>query len=115
METTKYWRRQGWEQACMWAAYTWERVGRSLSGGNSEKNGFGGWIHMRESGKKFNWRKQWEQNGFGGEMKDGVVGMVMDMVDWEGGEHDGPVVSGVWKSMLSLSLMRLGSKEFWPF
>ena len=41
METTKYWRCQGWEQACMWAAHAWEKMGRSLSGRNSEKNGFG--------------------------------------------------------------------------
>ena len=46
-------------------------MGKNLSRGNSEKN------------------------GFGGGMKDGVVGMVMDMMDWGDGEHEGPVVNGV--------------------
>ena len=71
------------------AAYAWERMGRSLSRENSGKI------------------------GFGGGMKDGVVGMVMDMVDWGGGEHEELVINGVWKSMHSLGLMHPGSEREW--
>ena len=105
-------------------SYTWERMGRSLGGGNSEKNGFGGFIRVRENKKmglvaSYAWerirrslsRGNSEKNGFGGGMKGGVVGTVIDMVDWGGGEHDRPVVNAVWKSMHSLSLMRLGSER----
>ena len=36
--------------SCMWAARPWERMRRSLSRGNSEKNGFGD--RMNGTGRK---------------------------------------------------------------
>ena len=39
-------------------AYAWERMGRCLSGGNSEKIRYDGCICMRDNGKKFKWGKK---------------------------------------------------------
>ena len=50
-----YWLHMG----CIWAACAWERMGRSLSGRNNEKNGFGGCICMRENGKMELWVWKW--------------------------------------------------------